>query len=486
MSEFESTARAFVAAAFAVLKAENAIPTSSLHRHLQHNLDFSGLTIERLPEYSPFAREIHEANPDGLPGSDDARSGYTVSYLVFSFLELCVERCSRAGNYDPHGAEVKIAIAQLADVLSGLPYDVVLARHVSHLVSATGREITINGITVVPDDGVEDLPDRIMREIPKADHAWNRRQPSSSRPPHTVLITRRSVSGVAFHGNGTLTDILDQFQLAVCLLTGANVQGMYEVWGTSSAISAQPAFLENLFRDVEVPLVRRTARLTEGDGPGLSVLIDLIDRVQTGGNHVWLSSFGGAVEKFARLDDTTSHFEQIVQLSTALEGVMTGTNEGDGLLLRLCTRVAALLADEDDPAEVLFEDLKRLYNFRSKIVHGGELTTKQLRSDLNAMGCVPDENSVANMLVRVGYAVDRLRDIVRRAILARICLAVGDPPLWPFKDEGKAVRLDVVLSSDVNRALWRGHWRTMLDSLGVGTAASKSGPPVHSLSAEDM
>lgn len=65
MSEFESTAVEFVAAAFAVLKAGNAIPTSSLHRHLQRNLDFNAVTIERLPQYSLLADEILEAAPRG-------------------------------------------------------------------------------------------------------------------------------------------------------------------------------------------------------------------------------------------------------------------------------------------------------------------------------------------------------------------------------------------------------------------------------------
>lgn len=487
MSEFESTAVEFVAAAFAVLKAGNAIPTSSLHRHLQRNLDFNAVTIERLPQYSLLADEILEAAPAGMPDCNDKlRFEHTLTNLIFSFLELCVEKCSRAADYDPCGAEVKIAIAQFVEVLSGQPYDIVLTRHVSHLLPAAGNEIEINGIAIVPDDDVESLPDRIVREIPKADHAWNRRPPSSYRPPHTLLIARRQVAGVAFQGNSALTDILDQFQLAVCLLTGANVQGMYQVWGASSAISGQPASLEHLIRDVDSPLVRRTARLMGEEGPALSALIALIDGVKTTGEGIWLSSFDEAMEKFAKLDDTTSHFEQIVQLTTALEGVMIGANEGEGLLFRLCTRVTALLAVEDDPAEVLFEDLKRLYKFRSKIVHGGELTAKQLRGDLNAMSCVPDEESAGNVLVRVGYAVDRLRDIVRRAILARICLAAGDSPLWPFGDEGKAVKLDVVLSNDVNRGVWRVHWRSVLDSRGIGDAAGKANPPVYSLSNEDI
>ncbi|MFR9753823.1 hypothetical protein ACL02S_22680 [Nocardia sp. 004] len=487
MSEFDSTARAFIAASFEVLRAENAIPTSTSHRYLQHGLDFNGMTIEKLPEYSHLSDEVLAAAPVGLPDdSDFVGPGYTVSLLLFSFLELCVEKCSRADNYDPDNDEVTAAIIQFADVLSGQPYDMVLARHVSHLVPTAGQEIEISGITIVPDDSW-DLRHRIMKEIPDADHAWKRRAPNPGRPPHALLIVRRQVSGVGYHDHGALEDVLDRFQLGVCLLTGANVQGMYQVSGASTRISARPASLEHLIRDTDVPLVRRTARLTGSQEQTLSALTDLIDSVQQGmgGQDIWLSSFGEALEKFAKFDDTTSHFEQVVELSTALEGVILGANEGEGLTLRLCTRVTALLADEDDPARTLFEDLKRLYNFRSTIVHGGELTTKQIRKDLEAMECVPDETNQMSELARVGYAVDRLRDIVRRAILARICLAVGDSPLWPLKDKGK-VKIDTVLSDDTNRAKWRAHWRGTLDSLGAGSAASRSGSPVYSLSDEDL
>ncbi|MGI5219275.1 hypothetical protein [Nocardia sp. CA-290969] len=410
---------------------------------------------------------------------------FAVSLLVFGFLELCVQRCSDADAYDPNSEEVSDSIAQFAEVVSGCPYDMVLARYVSHLVP--DGELEINGVTIVPDKR-RDLTYRILKEIPDADHAWKRFLATPGRRPHALLIVRRSVSGVGYHGEGDLRRLLDRFQLGVCLLTGANVLGMYQVSGSSSRISGRPANLDHLARNTHTPLTRRTARLDGTEGSALAALGNLIATAEskTGSRDHWLSSFREALKKFANLDDTTSYSEQLVDLATALEGVILGTNEGEGLTLRLCTRVTALLAHEDDPAPSLFEDLKRLYGFRSTIVHGGEAPLRTLRKDLKAMECVASVAGEENELIQLGYAVDRLRDIVRRAILARICLAAGDEPPWPFKEKGQEkVKVDTALSDDATRAVWRSHWRDMLASLGAGAAASRSLPPVVSVSAED-
>ena len=57
--------------------------------------------------------------------------------------------------------------------------------------------------------------------------------------------------------------------------------------------------------------------------------------------------------------------------------------------------------------------------------------------------------------VAIGYAVDRMRDLVRRAILARLCLAAEPDPLWPFSG---STGVDALLSDDEIRGRWRKGW----------------------------
>lgn len=95
---------------------------------------------------------------------------------------------------------------------------------------------------------------------------------------------------------------------------------------------------------------------------------------------------------------------------------------------RLRFRVAALLATDDDPALALFRDVGLLYGLRSRLVHGGQIQEKDLRKDLGRISTVPAENFDYRFGVALGHAVDRMRDLVRRAILARLCLAAGPNP----------------------------------------------------------
>jgi hypothetical protein len=64
------------------------------------------------------------------------------------------------------------------------------------------------------------------------------------------------------------------------------------------------------------------------------------------------------------------------------------------------------------------------------LVHGGQIKDKDLRKAIRAISTVPDDAVERRFGVAVGYAIDRMRDLVRRAILARLCLAVQPDPLW--------------------------------------------------------
>jgi hypothetical protein len=76
-----------------------------------------------------------------------------------------------------------------------------------------------------------------------------------------------------------------------------------------------------------------------------------------------------------------------------------------------------------------------------------------------------------------------MRDLVRRAILARLCLADKPEPLWPFTGQ---TSVDAILADDEQRATWRSRWHAKLEELGVGYAAERPRSAVSFLSQEDM
>jgi|ERR1017187_4681684 hypothetical protein len=66
--------------------------------------------------------------------------------------------------------------------------------------------------------------------------------------------------------------------------------------------------------------------------------------------------------------------------------------------------------------ESIFRDVGALYGLRSKLVHGGDIKESDLRKIITGVSMIPDG---ALFGVAVAFAVDRLRDLVRRSFLAR-------------------------------------------------------------------
>ena len=81
------------------------------------------------------------------------------------------------------------------------------------------------------------------------------------------------------------------------------------------------------------------------------------------------------------------------------------------------------------------------------------------------------------------HATDRMRDLVRRAILACLCLADKPDPPWPFIGE---TAVDAILADDAQREIWRSHWHAKLDQLGVGDVAERPRSAAGFLSRADL
>lgn len=127
---------------------------------------------------------------------------------------------------------------------------------------------------------------------------------------------------------------------------------------------------------------------------------------------------------------------------------------------------------------MIFDDVKALYNLRSRLVHGSRISEKDLRGMLGKISTVPPAAPLNTALM---FAVDRISDLVRRAILARLCLASGADQLWRLEAREQ---VDAVFSDDDERARWRQSWRDTMANLGAGDAANEAAPAVDPLAVE--
>ena len=213
-------------------------------------------------------------------------------------------------------------------------------------------------------------------------------------------------------------------------------------------------------------LMQRVIEFTPEQAPAVCTLSDFVDAAVVKRDKMVATSFDLALRNYTRSHQHGDYYDRIISLATALEAILTGSDDDtEGVGLRLRTRAAALLWTETDPGRAIFDDVRHLYNLRSRLVHGARIAEKDLLKWLKAVSTVPDN---AMYGVAFSFGIDRLRDLVRRWFLARLCLASGDDPLWKFETSAP---VDAALADETDRTRWRQSWRGVLASLGVAEAA---------------
>jgi hypothetical protein len=87
---------------------------------------------------------------------------------------------------------------------------------------------------------------------------------------------------------------------------------------------------------------------------------------------------------------------------TALEALLTKDGETEGLTYRLSMRIANLLGPDATARKAKFNEMKKFYNLRSKIVHGSPIAKTSLDRPLDGLA--------------------QLRETVRRVLLSALAL----------------------------------------------------------------
>lgn len=465
MTSLEVAAQAFLVSALQVLRRENVLPTPVFHPFLRVGRDYFGDSIRGLREFATFEAVIEELHPrfsrDVPLMERDFASGY-----VFSFLEAFVAEVALNGeDWSPDAPSVKKCLAHLVSEIEAESWEVACCREVSHMTTANGETLEFADVTVIPLTAPPENHSRaaaraIERVIPHAHSSHGRTSPDGWDPPHSIVVARDH-SSRPFDSAGVLSGRIESFLFVARLLHAGTGNSLYEVQGETSLVRRFDPTLVR-FRGSSASLLgpsmlRRTARLEPLDIGRFASLAKAIEAVEGEPQHMLLSSFSMSRHRFQMSYHAHAWYEQIVDLATALEAALSGIDKTD-VVLRLKTRAAALLATGNDPAGAVFRDIGLLYGLRSSLVHGKPLKEKDLVKDAEKISTVPEGSPPG---LAVAHIVDRLRDLVRRALLARICLATCEPPLWNLgEDKG----VDAELADTSTRAKWRSTWRNVLRS----------------------
>lgn len=103
------------------------IPTPIYHPYIAVGRDYFGDTIRAVPEYSELERQLDEAYPERFAGPVSRPDAQFPSSYIFSFLEACVARCGRDGDFDAAVTGVDESINELLAVLGTTSNEVVSA-----------------------------------------------------------------------------------------------------------------------------------------------------------------------------------------------------------------------------------------------------------------------------------------------------------------------------------------------------------------------
>jgi hypothetical protein len=471
--EIQRAAGTFLDVAFESLAKLRVVPTPIYHPHLEVGRDYSGSAVGNLQEFRDLEAALDQAYPERF---DEATAGLASdfsSHWIYSLLEASVARCSiRGEQLASSSPAVAQTIDELITVLSEPLASVIVCRAAPHLATEDGQPLTICDLEILPNaDGRQMIP----QIIPLGASAFNRDPPFVYDPPQALIVARDHGPN-PYQTASEASARIDTFLLAIRLLYASTAWTAYEVQGPASLVDPTGARLTTADRDRS--LVRRTLRLGPEHGAPVTALTAVLDAANAVPPAMMFTSFGMALTRFSESYQGNAWDGQLLSLTTALEGAISGSETND-VILRLRTRAAALIAEDDDPPVNIFEDIGRIYELRSKLAHGGTYKIDRFKAVVYKMSTVPEE---APLGVAVGYMIDRLRDLVRRAILARLFLAARDEPLWALSDD---LGVDAHLTNDATRATWKSAWRASLAEIGAPESRMRASLAQDYLSRDD-
>lgn len=470
--ELHDAAAELIAEAWKALAAVRVVPCSDYRPFIRVGRDYEGLVLMNGPAMLRFTTLLANKYPDRFQAPLGEFPRWDASMIAFSFVEACVAAMSRYEETgDATGEAFDETVIELADYLAAADARVCCARRVSHLMTPDRQELTIAGVTILAYERFTEAR-QIRRLIPTAASAFNGELPRMFAPPEATLVSYAEGPD-PFRIQPTAERSIDRLLLALRLLYGTTAAVAYQVTGETTAVCRRSAHVDVLPHD-EHPGVARPAIVSPATVQPVEKLLALYDATERLAPGEAIHGLVMAEIKFTDSFSPKPWYEKIVDLATALEATLSGTDKTD-VTLRICNRAAQLLSTVQDPPKVIYAYVKALYDLRSSLVHGAAIKETELNKLLRKVSSVAEENRPQ---MRTELAVDRLRDLVRRSILMR--LALSSDGRWPLRGNNPPP-VDQILTAATEVAEWRDAWQQAIADLGAPEAAHPAQPLCHSV-----
>lgn len=458
---------------FEVLAEERVIPRSQHRPWIRVGRDYFGHAVER---DGPLSKALEAALPDRFDRSTlDATVDYPWWYSR-ALLEAAVASATIADEpYDISSPSVQGVVDEFIEKLQAQPatislqvvtdIDLVGEQDGETKSAPPGTILRVAGVDIIRVG--EEAEFYVEQELRSAGDDVEREDVISWPGPEALLVARVAK---AVNFDARLQEArrrLRNVVTAIRLATGASVSPLVTIYGEPGNVPAMhPQFQPHISRFMR--LANRPVALGAGDVAGLEALSSRVDE-WFGGDDLEANPLLIATGRLNRSMDGSSVAvaDVLIDLSVGLEAALSGTDSSD-VSLRLRLRAADLLTTPDDPGDRIYKDVKELYRLRSGIIHGTGVTGAEVKKSINRVSSTSRSSLPGEQLE---LALDRWRDLLRRAILARAALATEDS-LWPLKN---SVDVDGELRTESRRAAWLAYSRRYWTDLGLASALDPIG-----------
>ncbi len=360
--QLSALAHSFIGAAFPELARLHVIPTPYYHPFVQVGRDYEGAAASG-PELTEFESTLQTRYPERFAEPLIREDAEFPSTYIFSFLEGAITRCARTGDdvYEADTPAVQEAVEELIHVLDTPDSTLTCCRAMSHLTTRDNEPVHFGDVSIYPENSTRDLIDRTKDLIPAAPSAFNRERPFFYDPPHSLIVTSTTASGGnPFAVAGTLAGSIDRFLLVTRLLYAGTPESAWQVTGSSTLVS-QLHPLYRSFTTFSMPnlLMQRVIEFVPEHAPAITALSDFLDAAVVRRDKMVTTSFDIALSNYNRSHEAGDHYERVVDLATALEAILTGSDtDTEAVGLRLRSRAAALLWTDGDSGRDIFRDVR--------------------------------------------------------------------------------------------------------------------------------
>ena len=468
----ESLARAFLDAALTKLAEERVLPVSPYRPWIHAGIDYPGPVIHDLPETRALEEAVESATPDRFKRPGQGVDVHRPHQYVLGLLESTVAALTTAG--EPHTSAATPAVDRVQEFAAlvtteectgsvvafvagiRLVTPALAIRHVQATRIDTTMDDVLGEIRDVPADleellrGSSGLPWEAGRLLLRADL-----DPNTGYSVFGIESARNEIAGLI---------------AAARMLTNATVVNNGTVIGQRQLIPVHRGFQEIEVKQGNL-VVWRPFHLSADTLQPLLAMKEWLSKALARDeprSHVMSVAAG----RFHAALDHQFWDEQLLEIAIGLEAALLGGDKEGEINYRLRARAAALLSNDEEPPERVFDDIGALYEMRSSLVHGMPIGDPDTRRLLAAM-----QSSQVSELAgeRFAVSVDRARDLLRRAIIARLCLGEGETPRWPWTARD-AFSVDRALLNPDTAREWRSFVRTRVAELGFPGACDPAEP----------